>query len=139
MSGPLQVTGLLTLNVRRLDEVLWVKQEVQRFLAEEPFDAADRARLEVVTGELATNMVKHAGGGMLVVERVERDGRRGVRFTARDEGPGIPDLAAAMRPGFSTTGTYGYGLPAVQEFMDKVAITSAPGAGTRVEAEKWHP
>lgn len=133
------MNALLTLQVRRLDEVLWAKQEVQRFLADEPFDAADRARLEVVTGELATNMVKHAHGGRLHVERVEREGRRGVRLTACDEGPGIADLEAAMRPGFSTAGTYGDGLAAVRELMDKLEITTRPGAGTRVEAEKWLP
>lgn len=131
------IVAVLTVAVRRMDEVLWAKQEVRRFLGDGLFDAADLARLEVATTELATNMIKHAGGGRLTVERVVRDGRTGVRMLAEDTGPGIEDLAAALRPGVSTAGSYGDGLAAVRELMDKFEITSEPGQWTRVEVEKW--
>lgn len=128
---------MLSLSVRRPEEVLWAKQEVMRFVAAEAFGPADRTRIEVAARELLTNMVKHAGGGRLTVERLARDGRHGVRMTALDQGPGITDVAGALRPGTSSTGTHGDGLAAVQELMDKFELTTEPGRWTRVEVEKW--
>lgn len=54
-----------------------------------------------------------------------RSGHDGMLFViARDEGPGIPDLKAAMRPGFSTSGSLGLGLPGVRRIADHFEIVS---------------
>ena len=55
-----------------------------------------------------------------------------------DEGPGIPDVEAAMREGFSTAPDNirelgfgaGMGLPNMKRSADEFEIKSAPGAGT---------
>jgi serine/threonine-protein kinase RsbT len=133
------VTASLQLTLRAREDVLWARQEVTRFVAALPFDPAALGRLDVAVSELASNMVRHAGGGKLVVTHIERDGRVGVRVVAEDQGPGIPDLAKALEAGFSTRGSLGVGLGAVQDNMDKVEITTREGVGTRVEAEKWLP
>ncbi len=102
-----------------------------------PFSSDDLVRIEIAVSELSSNMVKHAGGGRLTVQRIERDGREGVLVVATDHGPGIPDLKVALKAGFSTAGSLGVGLSGIQEHMDKVEITTRPGEGTCVEAEKW--
>lgn len=127
----------LTLAIQQKEDVLWAKQEIKRFIAALPFRPEDVGRIEVAVSELASNMIKHAGGGRLMVDRVTRDAHSGVRIIAVDRGSGIPDLGAALKSGFSTTGTLGMGLPTVQETMDKFEITTEPGQGTRVEVEKW--
>lgn len=131
------VTGSLSLAVRAREDVLWAKQEAKRFAAGLPFSSDDLVRIEIAVSELASNMVKHAGGGRLTVQRIERDGREGVLVAAVDHGPGIPDLQAALKAGFSTAGSLGVGLSGIHEHMDKVEITTRPGEGTCVEAEKW--
>lgn len=127
----------LTLAVRQSEDVLWAKQEIKRFAAGLPFKPEDLGRIENAVSELASNMVKHAGGGRLTVNHLHRGDREGLQIIATDRGPGIPDLGAALRSGFSTSGTLGMGLPAVQELMDKFEISTEPGRGTRVEVEKW--
>lgn len=127
----------LTLNLRHANDVLWARQEVKRFAGKLAFKPTDLDRIEVATSELATNMVKHAGGGRLIVSEIARDGQVGLEIVAVDEGPGIPDLASALEAGFSTTGSFGDGLSALQELMDKFEITTEPRRGTRVVVEKW--
>ena len=68
--------------------------------------------------------------------RSTRRRRAGIEIASRDAGPGIADLAAALRDGCSTGGGRGSGLPAVRRLMDEFAITSGPG-GTRITARKW--
>jgi signal transduction histidine kinase len=50
-----------------------------------------------------------------------------------DCGPGIPDVAIALTPGFSTHGGYGFGLSTVHELATSLDIDSRPGR-TRVQA-----
>lgn len=131
------LTGSLSLALRANEDVLWARQEARRFAATLPFSAEDLARIEIAVSELASNMVKHAKGGRLVIDRLMRGALEGIRMVAEDQGPGIPDLQAALRPGFSTAGSLGVGLSGIQEHMDKFEITSRVGFGTRVEVEKW--
>jgi len=56
---------------------------------------------------------------------------------AQDNGPGIADIALAMRDGYSTAQTLGAGLPGVQRLMDDFAIESEVGVGTTVRSVKW--
>lgn len=126
----------LSLAVRSLDDVLWARQEVRRLAGALGFGATDVERLDLAAAELATNLVKHGGGGTLELTRLAAP-RAGLALVAEDQGPGIPDVAAAMADGFSTTGTYGAGLATLKELMDTLEIRSVPGQGTRVEARKW--
>lgn len=70
-------------------------------------DAHRTAIAALVSTELATNLLKHAGGGRLLVDLVEcpGPGARGpaVQIAALDHGPGIPDVTAALRDGYSTS------------------------------------
>lgn len=127
----------MTLQLRGKDDVLWARQEIQRFASDIPFDPTDLNRIEVAASELATNLVKHGKGGTLDLLRLARDGRDGLRITATDHGPGIEDVERALTPGFSTTATLGAGLSAMRELMDKFELHTEPGRGTRVEIEKW--
>jgi serine/threonine-protein kinase RsbT len=109
------------------------------------FGAPAAEEVALAVSELATNLVRYARGGEIVLaaaaaEPAGRAGREasGVHVESLDRGPGIADLARAMEDGFSTGGGLGGGLPAVRRLMDEFAITSGP-AGTRVVARKWLP
>jgi serine/threonine-protein kinase RsbT len=86
--------------------------------------------------EVATNAVKYARGGEVELAPAERGGRRGLRVTIRDTGPGIPDVASALRDGVSTGGSLGLGLPGARRLMDDFAIRSGPD-GTEVAMARW--
>jgi serine/threonine-protein kinase RsbT len=101
------------------------------------FDDIDRTRIEIVILELTRNILVHAGTGELHLDIVEENDRRGMVVVAQDRGPGIADIALAMRDGYSTAQTLGAGLPGARRLMDDFTIESQVGVGTTVRAVKW--
>ena len=72
----------------------------------------DAGKLSIIVNELASNIIKHAEHGEVLIGNVR--GRNVVDVIALDQGPGIRDLEHAMRDGFSSAGTMGQGLGAVK-------------------------
>lgn len=95
------------------------------------------ADLAIVTAELASNLVKHAREGTLLLRPVRRGGRAGVELVAIDSGPGMPDLALSSVDGHSTTGTLGIGLGAIARQASRIDGYSLPGRGTVLTAQVW--
>jgi serine/threonine-protein kinase RsbT len=109
-----------------------------RVLAEQQgFTAGEATLVATAISELARNIVNYAGSGEIVINRVDSNSRSGISITARDNGPGIPDIALAVREGYSTSGGLGLGLPGVRRIMDEFGIDSEPGKGTTVTVIKW--
>lgn len=92
-------------------------------------------RLATASSELARNAVVHGGGGSLDIETVDVP-RQGVRITVTDAGPGIADVARALRDGFSSSGSMGHGLGGAQRLLGALEIDSRPGC-TRVRGTLW--
>lgn len=99
----------------------------------------DETKLVTAGSELARNILTYATGsrGQLRAEQVVVDGRRAVRATFSDDGPGIEDVEAAMRDGFSTGGSLGLGLPGSRRLVNEMEIRSESGTGTTVVIVKW--
>ncbi len=94
----------------------------------------DLARLALVATEMATNLVKHAQGGEVVLRTLTRAEGGGVEVLALDRGPGMADVGRCLKDGYSTAGTAGNGLGAIGRLADVFDIISAPGTGTAVVA-----
>jgi serine/threonine-protein kinase RsbT len=60
-----------------------------------------------------------------------------VEVVVHDEGPGIPDVHAALRDGYTSGGGLGLGLPGARRLMDELTIDTAIGRGTTVTIRKW--
>lgn len=97
-------------------------------------DEPRKASAALVATELATNLLKYAGGGRILIEVVDpptpSDGACLVQIAAIDHGPGMSDVAAALRDGFSTTRSLGAGLGTCRRIADGFGLHSAPGRGT---------
>jgi serine/threonine-protein kinase RsbT len=91
-------------------------------------------RLGTAVSELARNIVKYAqqSGGDLLLHLESSGDQKRLTLQARDNGPGIPDLEAALQDHYSTSGTLGLGLPGVRRMVDAFQIHSIPGSGTVV-------
>ncbi|NIH78868.1 ATP-binding protein [Amycolatopsis viridis] len=89
-------------------------------------------RVSLAATELASNLLKHAGRGIVSV--VPGLGRLDV--LAADAGPGIGRIEDSMRDGYSTTGTLGGGLGAVRRAAEEFDLYSRRGQGTVVLA-RW--
>ncbi len=106
------------------------------------FDPAACEEIALAMTELATNLIKHAQGGKLTLTPHVDGGRVALEIESRDSGPGIADVEQALADRFSTAGTRGTGLGAVNRLMDELDITSEHGRGTRIACRKWvrqHP
>ncbi|MFE3267956.1 ATP-binding protein [Streptomyces sp. NPDC059215] len=100
-------------------------------------DGHRTAELVLAVTELATNMAKHSQDGSLVLRVLRTPQVAGVEVVVVDQGPGMADVATALRDGTSSTGTLGIGLGAVQRLADTFDIHSRPGLGTVQLARFW--
>lgn len=93
-------------------------------------------RTAIVATEMATNIIKHAGGvgGIVVTDRFSDAQGTGVELLAIDKGPGIANIAASLADGYSTAGSAGTGLGAISRQADIFAIYSRSGLGTVISA-----
>ncbi|HSY85360.1 MAG TPA: anti-sigma regulatory factor, partial [Verrucomicrobiae bacterium] len=98
------------------------------------FDEQTAGRSALVATELATNLLKHAGRGQILLDRYRDSTGSGLEILSLDKGPGIADLGRAMEDGYSTAGSMGTGLGAVRRQADEFAVYSRPGLGTAMMA-----
>ena len=91
----------------------------------------------LAVSELGTNLVKYTHGGELTITPLSANGRVGIAIEAVDQGLGITNLDLALTDGFSTSGSLGDGLGAVNRFMDEFDVKTSPGYGTRILCRKW--
>lgn len=93
-------------------------------------------RVAVASYEVELNLVIHSLGGVLTLDV----GTDGIWLISQDVGPGIKDIAMAMREGYSTANEEaramgfgaGMGLPNMKRNADDFDIQSTPGVGTRI-------
>jgi serine/threonine-protein kinase RsbT len=96
--------------------------------------------IATAASELATNILRYAKKGILIVSLVKgiRIGIEGIELFACDEGPGIPDINKAMCEQYSSqVNSLGLGLPSIRNIMDDFFIESVLGSGTRILTYKW--
>jgi anti-sigma regulatory factor (Ser/Thr protein kinase) len=91
-------------------------------------------RLALIVTESATNIVRHAKRGVIVLRVLETGATPVIEVLALDKGPGIPDVERAMQDGYSTSGTAGEGLGAIKRLADVFDIYSQRGTGTALLA-----
>ncbi len=114
--------------------------QVARTLATQlGFSAHERTGIIIAITEVARNILRYAHHGEVILNRVHHptENREGIAVVARDEGPGILDVALALQDGYSTGNSLGLGLGGARRLMDEFEITSARGQGTVVTMRKW--
>jgi anti-sigma regulatory factor (Ser/Thr protein kinase) len=104
------------------------------------FDETAAGKVAIVATEMAGNLVKHAGGGEIVVRPLQgttREAVKGLEILALDRGPGIADVSKSLRDGYSTAGSPGTGLGAISRLSDRFDLYSAPDKGTALLSHLW--
>lgn len=94
-------------------------------------------KVALAVTEAATNIVKHAGSGKILLAPLVRGAAVGLEILALDRGPGISNVTASMRDGYSTAGSMGNGLGALARVSPSFEIYSQPDRGTALRLEVW--
>ena len=110
------------------------RREAQRLAGEATLDETASGRLGLIVTELATNLMRHAQRGELLLQRVADTAQGAVEVLAIDRGPGMADVEKCLRDGYSSAGSLGNGLGAVRRLATEFALASAPDRGTVVMA-----
>lgn len=123
--------------LRSEHDVVLARQFVRRLSQELKFSLVDQTKLVTAGSELARNALIHGGGGDLLWEVLEQNGKRGIRLRFQDKGPGIANLELALTDGWSSGSGLGLGLSGARRLVHEFDMQSDLQAGTRVTITRW--
>ena len=101
------------------------RRSVRDFLAQEACERCDLDAVELIVGELVSNVIQHAPGPIGMHCWWEGDG---AILLVADRGPGLPPV----RPLPDPQATHGRGLLLIDALARSVRFDCTPGQGTRI-------
>jgi anti-sigma regulatory factor (Ser/Thr protein kinase) len=116
-------------------DIVAAREQGRSLASQAGFSQSHLTIIATAISEVASNIVDYAKDGTVVITLIADASRQGVEIIATDTGPGIADIAAVMRDGYSSGP--GIGLPGARRLMDEFAIVSSTGHGTTVTMKKW--
>ncbi|HEX6971838.1 MAG TPA: anti-sigma regulatory factor [Limnochordia bacterium] len=123
--------------IRASEDMVAVRQHVRKIALEIGLSLVDQTKVVTAASELARNTLIHGHGGWCTIELVEGGGRKALRASFEDQGPGIADVDRALQDGFTTAGGLGLGLGGAKRLSNEFEIVTKPGQGTKVTIMKW--
>lgn len=101
------------------------------------FDETRAGQLALVITEAATNIIKHADHGQILLRALYEGDQAGIEVLALDKGPGFENMDWHAEDGNSTAGTYGIGLGSLRRLSQEFDIYSDAGKGTALWMMLW--
>ena len=123
--------------LRSEHDIVLARQQVRRLTQELKFSLVDQTKMVTAASELARNTLIYGGGGVLAWAVLLEGARKGLRLEFSDEGPGIADLALAMKDGWTSGSGLGLGLSGAKRLVNDFELHSEVGKGTRVTITRW--
>lgn len=132
-------TPLLTLALRREQDVVAARGQVREVAARLGFDTQGQTRIATGVSEIARNAFRYATGGRVTVAMETGPGGPALVVAVADTGPGIADVAAVLEGRFRSSTGMGMGIAGTRRLMDDFALESGAGRGTTVRFAKRLP
>ena len=107
-----------------------LKKDIHALAKEAQFSERKVGEIDIVVSEMVSNLVKHAGGGQILVKLVEQDGLQGIEIISIDNGQGMTDVSRMVADGVSTKNTLGQGLGAMKRLSNIFQVYSQRDWGT---------
>ena len=128
----------LDIAVSEPSQVGEARRAASRLATDHDLDETAVGRVAIIVTELGNNLWRHAAKGRLLVGcRRTAEGCQ-LEVIAIDSGPGM-DIARCLRDGYSSGGTPGTGLGAVQRLSTDFSAFSMPGRGSVILSRTWVP
>ena len=137
MQGEHAVANRIITQIRSEGEIVAARQIGRKLAAEMGFSTIDATLIATAISEVARNILQYAKTGSIEIFPINNEHKNGITIIARDQGPGISNIALAMQDGYSTSGGLGLGLPGAKRLMSEFEITSEVGKGTLIIMKKW--
>lgn len=125
------------IDITHASDIAAARRAGLRMAHQQGFDDTRAGQLSIVITELASNMLKHAGEGRMLLSYAYGGGAAGVDVLGYDQGPGIGNLGAALRDGVSSAGTAGTGLGALRRLSDQFDVYAPSGKGAVFFLRLW--
>lgn len=125
------------MKIEKEQDVVPFRNRVKEYAVKIGMSQVNQTKLITAASELVRNMLKYAGGGITLIEVISEGRNSGIRLVFQDRGPGIKDIALAMKDGYSTAKSLGLGLPGTKRLVNEFDIKSKVGEGTTVTIIKW--
>lgn len=126
-----------TIPIKSSSDVVLVRQRVRFLAIDMKFSLVEQTKIVTAASELGRNTLEHGGGGSLELAVITNGARRGLRLRFTDQGPGIPDVALALKDGYTSGSGMGLGLGGSKRLMNEFEIDTKPGSGTTVTTIRW--
>jgi anti-sigma regulatory factor (Ser/Thr protein kinase) len=123
---------MISVAVQDQSQVAETRRKAGEIAERHGFGDVDAGRVALVATELASNLIKHGGGGEVLLGTFGDTNETGIELIALDKGPGMFDVAACLSDGYSTAGTAGKGFGAIVRLSHQIDVASWPGLGTAV-------
>jgi anti-sigma regulatory factor (Ser/Thr protein kinase) len=125
-------------DVHDSSQVSATRREAATFATRLGFGEQRASQVTLVVSELASNLVKHAREGQILLRALPAQGTHGgIEILAIDRGPGLRSVTESLRDGHSTSGSLGAGLGAIDRQSDLFDVFSQPSVGTVVLSRIW--
>ena len=124
-------------HVNESHEVASVRRAASELARQLGFDEVKTGQLALIVTEAATNIVKHAAEGRMLLRALHCENDVGVEVLALDNGPGMSDLSAQLVDGHSSVGSYGVGLGAIARLSQEFDIFTQPDRGCVLYMAIW--
>lgn len=147
-----ELSHTLCLSINDKSHIADARRQVASLVHYGDFTESDNGRIALIITELATNILKHAGQGNILVQSVSStrtftsDGSSpygltetgadliGLDIISIDNGKGMRDPDACIEDGYSTAGSQGTGLGAIMRQSDAFHTFSMHGEGSIIHA-----
>ena len=133
----MSANGEVTIRIGSDEDLVPARAHARELAGDLGFTRTDATLIATAISEVARNILVYAGTGEVVLRPRSDTRRAGLVVEAKDQGPGIEDVQAALQEGFGTADGLGLGLPGARRIMDDFDIETGRGMGTTVRMTKW--
>jgi len=126
-----------SVELQQSEDIVRMRQAVRDRAVALGFSLVDQTKIVTAASEIGRNTIIYGGGGRCTIDELQDSGRLGVRLVFEDRGPGIADVALAMKDGYTSGNGLGLGLGGARRLSNEFTIESTPGRGTKVTLTRW--
>jgi anti-sigma regulatory factor (Ser/Thr protein kinase) len=128
------MNGMVCIHIGEMSGVVEARQRAMTVCEAQGFSAVLSGTFSIIVTELATNLVKHAGKGDILIRTGDEADAFAIECLALDRGPGIRDIGMSLNGGNPAGAAPGNGLKTVRKLSSFFDFYTQVGKGSAILA-----